>query len=68
MTIEAALFAPPKTLPRTEHPAVHEGRHRRVFPELRVHLVFDDLSEHTLGPDTAIGRTLGHLAGWLVER
>jgi hypothetical protein len=55
-------------VPRSVSPALPEGRHRRVFPELVVHLVFDDLSEHRLGPDSAIGRTLGHLAGWLVER
>ena len=45
-----------------------EGRHRRVYAGLVVHLVFDDLSEQTLGGDTAIGRSLGHVAGWLVER
>lgn len=66
MTIE--LFAPAMAVPRSASPALPEGRHRRVFPELVVHLVFDDLSEHRLGPDTADGRSLGHLAGWLVER
>jgi hypothetical protein len=44
------------------------GRHRRVDPELVVHLVFADQSEATLGPDTALGRSIGHLAGWLLER
>jgi hypothetical protein len=68
VTIDSALFAPAMTHARSATPAVHEGRHRRVFPDLVVHLVFDDLSEYRLGPDTADGRTLGHLAGWLVER
>jgi hypothetical protein len=47
---------------------VEEGRHRRVYPQLVVHLVFADMSEVRLGPDTAAGRSLGHLAGWLFER
>ena len=67
MTIEVALFAPATTLAPSVSPAGHEGRHRRVYAKLVVHLVFDDLSEHLLGPDTTIGRSLGHLAGWLVE-
>jgi hypothetical protein len=45
-----------------------EGRHRRVYPELVVHLVFEDMSEVRLGPDTGVGRSLGFLAGWLFER
>jgi hypothetical protein len=45
-----------------------EGRHRRVYPELVVHLVFEDMSELRLGPDTGVGRSLGFLAGWLFER
>jgi hypothetical protein len=49
-------------------PDFQEGRHRRVYPELVVHLVFDDLSELSLGSDSAVGRSLGHLASWLVER
>jgi hypothetical protein len=49
-------------------PDVQEGRHRRVYPELVVHLVFDDLSELSLGSDSAVARSLGHLASWLVER
>jgi hypothetical protein len=65
---DSALFAPAMTHSRPAGPASSEGRHRRVFPELVVHLVFADLSEHRLGPDTADGRSLGHLAGWLVER
>jgi hypothetical protein len=64
----SALFAPAMTHSRPASPALQEGRHRRVFPNLVVHLVFRDLSEHRLGPDTADGRSLGHLAGWLVER
>jgi hypothetical protein len=68
VTIEMALFAPAMTRSSPVSLAVDEGRHRRVYAGLVVHLVFDDLSEHTLGADTAIGRTLGHLAGWLVER
>lgn len=56
------------TLSRAASQALQEGRHRRIYPDLVVHLVFDDLSEHRLGPDTTIGRSLGHLAGWLVER
>jgi hypothetical protein len=48
--------------------ALQEGKHRRVYGELVVHLVFNDMSEHRLGADTAIGRSLGHLACWLVER
>jgi hypothetical protein len=68
VTAEATLFAPVVSLPQALGPTVREGRHRRVYPELVVHLVFGDLSEHRLGPDTAVGRSLGHLAGWLVER
>jgi hypothetical protein len=67
MTIDAG-GAPPVTLSWVADQALQEGRHRRVYPGLVVHLVFDDLSEHRLGPDTAIGRSLGHLASWLVER
>jgi hypothetical protein len=52
---------------RSASPVPQEGRHRRVYPDLVVHLVFDDLSEHRLGPDTDLGRSLGHLAGWLFE-
>jgi hypothetical protein len=44
------------------------GRHRRVDAELVVHLVFGDLSECVLGPQSAIGRTMGHLAAQLFER
>jgi hypothetical protein len=66
--VTIALFAPAMAPSGPVSVAVGEGRHRRVFPQLVVHLVFDDLSEHRLGPDSAIGRTLGHLAGWLVER
>ena len=49
-------------------PAFEPGRHRRRLPNLVVHLVFDDLSELSLGADTLVGRSLGHLASWLVER
>jgi hypothetical protein len=56
--------------PLSRHPGVDftEGRHRRVYPELVVHLVFEDMSEIRLGPDTVVGRSLGHMAGWLFER
>ena len=66
MTLDVA--APTMTLSRTRDPAVAEGRHRRVYAALVVHLVFADLSEHRLGADTATGRSLGHAAGWLLER
>jgi hypothetical protein len=49
-------------------PAHPEGRHRRVYPDLVVHLVFEDLSELTLGSDSPIGRSLGQVAHWLTER
>jgi hypothetical protein len=49
-------------------PTLSEGRHRRVYPQLVVHLVFDDLTEVTLGPESTLGRSLGHLAHWLTER
>ena len=64
---DAATASP---APRRRHPGVdcEEGRHRRVYPELVVHLVFEDMSELRLGPDTVVGRSLGHLAGWLFER
>ena len=67
MTIDAvaALSVTPSWV---AGPDLQEGRHRRVYPGLVVHLVFGDQSEHRLGPDTAIGRSLGHLASWLVER
>jgi hypothetical protein len=67
VTIDVAV-APPATLPPYAQAACEEGRHRRVFPQLVVHLVFGDLSEHRLGADTSLGRSLGHLASWLVER
>jgi hypothetical protein len=56
--------------PLSRHPGVGgaEGRHRRVYPQLVVHLVFEDLSELRLGADTDIGRSLGYLAGWVFER
>jgi hypothetical protein len=57
-----------RTLSWDAGPVEQEGRHRRVYRGLVVHLVFDDLSEMSLGPDSAIGRSLGHLASWLVER
>jgi hypothetical protein len=53
---------------RYSGPDFQEGRHRRIYPELVVHLVFDDLSELSLGSDSAVARSLGHLASWLVER
>jgi hypothetical protein len=63
-----AATTPPA--PLASHPGVHfpEGRHRRVYPKLVVHLVFEDMSEIRLGPDTVVGRSLGHMAGWLFER
>ena len=60
--------ASPETLSRHPGLGFEEGRHRRIYPELVVHLVFADMSEVRLGPDTAVGRSLGHLAGWLFER
>jgi hypothetical protein len=44
------------------------GRHRRVDPELAVHLVFGDLSEAVLEPNSAVARSMGHLAALLVGR
>ena len=44
------------------------GRHRRVDPDLVVHLVFADLSEETLGPETSVGRSMAELAGLLICR
>jgi hypothetical protein len=54
----------------SRHPGADfaEGRHRRVYPQLVVHLVFEDMSELRLGADTVIGRSLGYLAGWVFER
>jgi hypothetical protein len=65
---DAATASP--ALLSSNHPGVDfaEGRHRRVYPELVVHLVFEDMSEIRLGPDTVVGRSLGYLAGWLFER
>lgn len=54
--------------PGRDPAASRVGRHRRVDPELTVHLVFLDQSELVLGPETALGRSIGHAAGWLVER
>jgi hypothetical protein len=69
---QLAMFHPATTTPAplSRHPGVDcaEGRHRRVYPELVVHLVFEDMSEVRLGPDTVAGRSLGYLAGWLFER
>ncbi len=58
----------PESVPRDCGPDFQAGRHRRIYPELVVHLVFDDLSELSLGSDSAVARSLGHLASWLVER
>jgi hypothetical protein len=44
------------------------GRHRRVDPALRVHLVFADGSELSLGPDSSLARAIGHLAMVLADR
>jgi hypothetical protein len=63
-----AATAPPAPLSRCPGVDVEEGRHRRVYPKLVVHLVFEDMSEISLGPDTVVGRSLGHLASWLFER
>lgn len=50
-------------------PTITEGgRHRRVDPDLVVHLVFADLSELVVGPESALGRSIGHVATWLTER
>jgi len=69
---QLAMFDAATTPPahRSRHPGVdiEEGRHRRVYPKLVVHLVFEDMSEIRLGPDTVVGRSLGHMAGWLFER
>jgi hypothetical protein len=62
------LAAMSRTISWDAGPVPREGRHRRVYCDLVVHLVFDDLSEMSLGPDSAIGRSLGHLASWLIER
>jgi hypothetical protein len=63
-----AAAAPPATVLDNLDADFQEGRHRRVYPKLVVHLVFADMSELRLGPDSATGRSLGHLAGWLFER
>jgi hypothetical protein len=44
------------------------GRHRRADAALVVHLVFADLSETTLGPSSAVARSIGFLATLLADR
>ncbi len=66
--VTSDVVAAPAGRARYAGPDFQEGRHRRVYPDLVVHLVFDDLSELSLGSDSAVGRSLGHLASWLVER
>jgi len=63
-----AAATPPAPRSRQHGVDIEEGRHRRVYPKLVVHLVFEDMSEIRLGPDTVVGRSLGHMAGWLFER
>jgi hypothetical protein len=63
-----AATTPPAPRPRHPGVGIEEGRHRRVYPKLVVHLVFEDMSEMRLGPDTVVGRSLGHMAAWLFER
>jgi len=66
--VTSDVVAAPASRARYSGPDFQEGRHRRVYTDLVVHLVFDDLSELSLGSDSAVGRSLGHLASWLVER
>ena len=68
LAIFDAATAPPARLSRHPGGNFPEGRHRRVYPKLVVHLVFQDMSELRLGPDTVVGRALGQMAGWLFER
>jgi hypothetical protein len=44
------------------------GRHRRVDPQLAVHLVFADLTEVVVDGRSGAGQAIGHLAQLLVER
>lgn len=43
------------------------GRHRRPDPVAVVHLVFKDRSEVELPRDSAIARSIGHVAGLLAR-
>ena len=42
------------------------GRHRRVDPDAVVHLVFAEGGEVTIGVDHPDGRSIAHLAAWLL--
>ena len=44
------------------------GRHRRVDPDVVVHLVFAEGGEVALGVDHPVGRSIAHLAALLAER
>jgi hypothetical protein len=44
------------------------GRHRQADATLVVHLVFADLSEATLAPNSAVARSIGFLATLLADR
>ena len=44
------------------------GRHRRVDPDVVVHLVFTEGGEVTIGVDHPVGRSIAHLAALLAER
>jgi hypothetical protein len=44
------------------------GRHRRRDPGVVVHLVFADGGEATIGADSAVGRSIAHLAALITER
>jgi hypothetical protein len=44
------------------------GRHRRVDPDVVVHLVFAEGTEVTIGVEHPVGRSIAHLAEQLAER
>ena len=56
------MVAAPAGRARYPGPDFQEGRHRRVYPDLVVHLVFDDCPSSASDSDSAVGRSLGHLA------
>jgi hypothetical protein len=43
------------------------GRHRRRDPAVVVHLVFADGGEVSIGMDSAVGRSIAHLAALIAQ-
>jgi hypothetical protein len=66
--IDAELGDTPQVTASTDGYGGRGGRHRRVDPNVVVHLVFAGGGEVALGVDHPVGRSIAHLAALLAER